>query len=152
IVPFGLERIEVLKGPSSSLYGQTPPGGLVNMISKRPTDTPRGEVDLQSGSFNRKQVMFDFSGPIDAAQTWLYRVVGLARDSGTQIDFQQDNQYYIALSLTWRPSKDTSFTILTSASQYSGQGYQQYVPAQGSLWPNPNGRIPYSTYLGEPTQ
>jgi iron complex outermembrane receptor protein len=152
IVPFGLERLEVLRGPSSGLYGQTPPGGLVNAVSKRPTDTPQNEVDLQTGSFNRLQGMLDFSGPLDASREWLYRVVGLVRQSGTQIDFQEDNQYYLAPSLTWRPDNNTSFTILSTVQRYSGKGYQQWVPGIGSLWPNPNGRIAYSTYLGEPDQ
>jgi len=150
IIPFGLERIEVLRGPSSGLYGQVPPGGLINAVSKRPTDTPQNEIDVEIGSFNHLQGMFDFSGPLDASREWLFRVVGVARQSDTQIDFQQDNLYFLAPSLTWRPDNNTSFTILSSVQQYSGKGYQQFVPAQGSLWPNPNGRIPYSRYLGEP--
>ncbi len=149
IVPYGLERIEVLRGPSSGLYGQTPPGGLVNMISKRPTDTPQNEVGVQYGSFNRRQMTFDFSGPADARGEWLYRIVGLGRLSDTQLDFQQDNQYFIAPSFTWR-NIDTRFTFLSSAQEYSGKGYQQYVPGIGTLVSNPNGRIPYSRYLGEP--
>lgn len=149
IVTYGLERIEVLKGPSAGLYGQTPPGGLVNMISKRPTETPQNEVGVQFGNFNRREATFDFTGPVDAKSEWLYRLVGLGRLSDTQIDFQQDNQYFIAPSFTWR-NADTRWTFLSSAQEYSGKGYQQYVPGIGSLVPNPNGRIPYSRYLGEP--
>lgn len=153
VVPYGLERIEVLRGPSSGLYGATPPGGLVNMISKRPTDTPQNEVGIQYGSFNERQAFFDTSGPADAKGEWLYRVVGLGRLSDTQIDFQQNNQYYVAPSVTWRPTAATSWTLLASVQEYSGnRGYQQYVPAIGSLLPNPNGRIPYSRFLGEPGQ
>ncbi|MGE0036421.1 MAG: TonB-dependent siderophore receptor [Xanthobacteraceae bacterium] len=151
IVPYGLERIEVLRGPSSGLYGQTPPGGLVNMTSKRPTDVPQNEVGVQLGSFNRLQGTFDFSGPVDSQGEWLYRLVGLGRLSDTQLDFQQDNQYYIAPSFTWR-NTNTRWTVLTSAQEYWGKGYQQYVPGIGSLNFNPNGRIPYNRYLGEPDQ
>src|SRR5262249_55378571 len=83
VVPYGLERIEVLRGPSSGLYGATPPGGMVNMISKRPTDTPHNEVGIQYGSFNERQATFDFSGPADSQGEWLYRLVGLGRLSDT---------------------------------------------------------------------
>jgi len=65
VEPYGLERIEILKGPSSSLYGQVPPGGLVSMISKRPTPFPLHEVLLQYGSYDRYQGAFDLGGPID---------------------------------------------------------------------------------------
>jgi iron complex outermembrane receptor protein len=143
IVPYGLERIEILRGPSSGLYGQTPPGGLVNMTSKRPTDVPQNEIGVQLGSFNRLQGTFDFSGPVDSQGEWLYRLVGLGRLSDTQLDFQQDNQYYIAPSFTWR-NANTRWTVLTSAQGYGGKGYQQYVPGRGSLYFKPNGQIPYS--------
>jgi iron complex outermembrane receptor protein len=114
VVPYGLERIEILRGPSAGLYGQTPPGGLVNMTSKRPTDTPQNEVGIQYGSFNNRQGTFDFSGPADSSGQWLYRIVGLGRLSDTQIDYQQDNQYYIAPSLTWR-NIDTRWTFRRAA-------------------------------------
>jgi iron complex outermembrane recepter protein len=84
IDPYGLERIEVLKGPSSVLYGQTSLGGIVNMTTKRPTDTPFGEIQLQTGSFDRKQVAFDFGGPTDASKQLLYRFTGLVRDADTR--------------------------------------------------------------------
>lgn len=54
--PFGLERVEVFKGPSSILYGEAPPGGLINAVSKRPTETPQGEVNVQLGNRNHRQV------------------------------------------------------------------------------------------------
>jgi outer membrane receptor protein involved in Fe transport len=65
IETYGLERLEVLKGPSAALYGQSEPGGLINMISKRPTSTPQYEVVGTFGSFDRFQGAFDIGGPID---------------------------------------------------------------------------------------
>jgi iron complex outermembrane receptor protein len=150
IETYGLERLEVLKGPSSGLYGQTEPGGLLNMISKRPTPTPQYAVEGQFGSFDRFQGAFDIGGPIDKRGEFLYRIVGLGRKSDSQIDFVQDNKLFIAPSLTWRPTNDTTFTLLTHYQNVDNKGFQQYVPGQGSLLPNPNGRIPYSRYLGEP--
>jgi iron complex outermembrane receptor protein len=150
IETYGLERLEVLKGPSAAVYGQSEPGGLINMVSKRPTSTPQYEVVGTFGSFDRFQGAFDIGGPIDKKGEFLYRIVGLARDSNSQTDFVQDNKLFIAPSLTWRPTTDTSFTILSQYQKVDNNGYQQYVPGQVSFLPNPNGRIPYNRYLGEP--
>ena len=150
IETYGLERLEVLKGPSAGLYGQSEPGGLLNMVSKRPTATPQYEIQGSFGSFERFQGAFDIGGPIDKNGEFLYRIVGLGRDSNTQTDFVQDNKLFIAPSFTWRPTLDTSFTILSQYQKANNKGYQQYVPGQVSFLPNPNGRIPYGRYLGEP--
>jgi iron complex outermembrane receptor protein len=147
---YGLERLEVLKGPSSGLYGATDPGGLINMVSKRPQDTPHYSVEGTFGSFNRFQGAFDIGGPVDKNGEFLYRIVGLGRQSDTQTDFMTDNKIYIAPSLTWRPTNDTSFTILSQYSKIDNKGYQQYVPGQVTFLSNPNGPVPYSRYLGEP--
>ncbi len=151
IEPWNLERIEVLKGPSSGLYGETSPGGLVNMVSKRPTPYRQNQVELQTGSDGRAQGAFDFSGPIDQNKEFLYRIVGLGRLSDTPIDFNSENRTFIAPSFTWQPTKDTSFTVLASYTRDRLKGQpQQYVPAVGTLFPSSLGRIPYNRYLGEP--
>jgi iron complex outermembrane receptor protein len=151
IEPWNLERIEVLKGPSSGLYGETSPGGLINMVSKRPTPYRQNQVELQTGSDGRAQGAFDFSGPIDQNREFLYRIVGLGRLSDTPIDFNSENRTFIAPSFTWQPTKDTSFTVLASYTRDRLKGQpQQYVPAVGTLYSSPLGRIPYNRYLGEP--
>lgn len=150
IETYGLERLEVLKGPSAGLYGQSDPGGLINMVSKRPTATPQYEIVGSVGSFDRFQGAFDIGGPVDKKGEFLYRLVGLARDSNTQTDFVQDNKLFIAPSLTWRPTNDTTFTFLSHYQKAENKGYQQYIPGQVSFLPNPNGHIPYSRYLGVP--
>jgi iron complex outermembrane recepter protein len=150
IDPYFLERIEVFKGPSSVLYGQAPPGGLVNLVSKRPTSEPFREVLLQTGSYNRVQGAFDFSGPIDKDGQFLYRVTGLGRDSETQIDYVEDQRLAIMPALTWRPTPDTTFTLLTSYQNDPVGGFINSWPAQGTVLSNPNGKIPMSLYGGAP--
>ncbi|WP_238253671.1 TonB-dependent siderophore receptor [Methylobacterium bullatum] len=149
---YGLERVELLKGPSSGLYGQNSPGGLLNLVSKRPTATPLREIQLQTGSFGRAQAAFDLSGPIDPDGKILYRLTGLARTTGTQLDYLEEDRVFIAPSLTLRPDTDTSLTIL---SQYlnidsPGGGAPQGLPALGTLYANPKGRIPTNRFIGEP--
>lgn len=152
IETYGLERVEVLRGPSASLYGQTDPGGIINMVSKRPTATPQHEIIGTFGSFNRFQGAFDSSGPIDKNGEFLYRIVGLGYSTDGQQDFVHQNKVFIAPSLTWRPTTDTSFTILSQYQNIDNKGWQQYVPGDAAgLRPNPFGRIPYSRYIGEPS-
>lgn len=111
--PYALEGIAVLKGPASSMFGVSTPGGVVNMVSKRPKDEPYRETRLSFGSYDRKEATFDFTGPLDANGDTLYRVVGLARDSDTHIPGYADDRILFAPSLSFRLS-DTQ-KLLVSA-------------------------------------
>jgi iron complex outermembrane recepter protein len=149
--PYVLERVEVLKGPSSGLYGQSGPGGIVNMVSKRPTETPQREIELQAGSFGRKQVAADLSGPLNAEGTLRYRLVALAREAGTQVDFVDNDRRLIAPSITWQPDARTSFTLQAyHQTERNAHTLFNYLPIQGTLRPNINGRLPFERYAGEP--
>jgi len=146
---YGTERLEVLRGPSSVLYGQNGPGGIVNVVSKRPTATAQNELQVQLGDDARRQVAGDFSGPLDASGEWLYRITGLLRDGETARGLADDRQF-LAPALTWRPSAATNVTLLTQYLRMRvGSDWSSY-PAQGTLLPNPNGPIPMSTFVGEP--
>lgn len=147
--PYGAEQIAVLRGPASVLYGAGSPGGLVNVVTKRPPRTPLRELEFEPGSFDRLQGKFDLGGPVDAAGTFSYRLTGLLRDSDTQVDFVQNDRVYLAPALTWRPGPDTSLTVL-SHYQRDETRSSQALPASGTLTPNPNGTIPTSLFTGEP--
>ncbi len=111
---YGLERVEVLRGPASVMYGQGNPGGLINMISKRPVFEAFGEVGIQAGSYDTYQTMFDIGGPVGERGDFAYRLTGLARDAGVQTDGLDNDRLFIAPALTWQPDDDTKLTILTS--------------------------------------
>jgi iron complex outermembrane receptor protein len=149
IEEYGLERIEVVRGPSSVLYGQTTPGGLINLVTKRPTVAPFGEVNLSAGSHDRYQGSFDLGGPLTADGKFLYRLTGVVRNSDTQVDHVSDDRYYIAPAITWRPDANTSLTLL-GRFQYDQGGSPIGLPSVGTLLPNRNGRIPRNRYSGEP--
>jgi iron complex outermembrane recepter protein len=151
IDPYNLERIDVWKGPASVLYGQSAPTGIVNLISKRPTDFRFQEVELQAGSFDRVQGAFDLGGPIDEQGRFLYRVTGFARDADTQVDFTKDQRISIAPAIAWRPDTDTSLTLLTNYQFDPKLGFFNFLPAQGTFLDNPNGKIPTSFYGGDPS-
>jgi len=150
IEPYGLERLEVIKGPSSVVYGAMPPGGMINMVSKRPTAQPLHEVGVEIGSFDLRQGNFDFGGALNDSGTLLYRLTGLARNSDSMTDHIKDDRYYLAPALTWKPGDSTSLTVLSrfqKAATASGGGF---LPASGTLLPNPHGKIPRDRFTGEP--
>lgn len=150
IEAYGLERIDLLRGPSSIVYGQGAPGGLVNLVSKRPTDKPLHEIGLTLGQYDRKQVRGDISDWIDDEGVWSYRLVGLVQKSDTQIDHVTDDRVYVAPSLTWRPSDATQLTLLTDYQKNDrGQGYQA-LPRVGTLVSSAFGKISTSRFVGEP--
>ena len=134
--PYGMERIEVLRGPASVLYGQIAPGGLVNLVSRRPTPTPQNEVRLSAGTQDRLQGAFSSSGPLDRDGVFSYSVTGLARDSGTQVDEVKNDRYFIAPALTWRPSADTRLTLQSYYQRDSTHG-DEFLPAVGTVLPVP---------------
>ncbi|MFY3433834.1 TonB-dependent siderophore receptor [Achromobacter mucicolens] len=147
--PYGLERVEVLRGPSSVLYGAAAPGGIVNTVTKRPPGESMGEINVDGGSFDRRQISADIGGPIDEAGVWSYRLTGLFRESKQFVDYGSDDRTYFAPALTWRPTTATSVTLLANY-QRSKTFNPPEVPVTGSLWTNPNGQIPRSRFLGEP--
>ncbi|HEY0296111.1 MAG TPA: TonB-dependent siderophore receptor [Bordetella sp.] len=148
--PYILERIEILRGPSSALYGAVPPGGLVNLVSLRPPETPVHSVQLQANTYGRAETAFDFGGPVDDDGKLSYRLTGLGYGGGTQIDHTKESRALIAPSLTLRPDADTTLTLL-GEYQRDNSGVQiQFLPAYGTLLNNPNGTVPYGKNVGEP--
>ena len=147
--PYGLERIELLKGASSVLYGSVAPGGVINTVSKRPTAETIRELNVEIGSFNHKQVSGDFSGSLDKTGELTYRITALQRDSNTFIDHTPDDRTYIAPSLKWQPNAATSLTLLMEY-QKDRTAYVNGLPGPGTVLPNPNGRIPPERFTGEP--
>lgn len=148
--PYTLERIEVLRGPSAMLYGQGSTAGIVNFVSKRPLAEPYREVGLQVGTFGRRQLQADLTGPLTQDGQWLYRLVAVGRASDTQVDHVPDDRRLLAPSLTWRPNAATSLTLQAHWQQDRSGSTLQFVPWSGSVLPNPNGRIPTSRFVGEP--
>lgn len=148
--PYYLERVEVLKGPPSVLYGQAPIGGILSMVSKRPTEETFHEVELLAGSHNRFQAAFDTGGPVTEDGTVLYRLTGLGRVSDTSVKLTEEERISIAPSLTWRPNSDTSFTIHSYLQHDPEGGYYGVLPSRGTILSNPYGRISRDFFDGSP--
>lgn len=147
---YGLESVTVMRGPSSVLYGQIAPGGLINVTSKHPTDYARGEIGVSTDNYGLARLNADLSGPLDDEGQWLYRVVGTGYHTGTQVDHVDLNRVMLAPSLTWRPSAQTSLTLLANYQQDRGGSTYQFLPSHGTYVATEYGRFGSNRFLGEP--
>lgn len=147
---WNLDRLALLRGPASSVYGQTPPGGLLDMVSRRPEAEASSEIQLQYGSDNHRQINFASTGKIDDEGQFLYSLSGVLRDGGTPIDHIDDKRYNIAPSLTWNIDEDTKFTLLTQFTRDDTGVTSQFYPIQGTKIDMPFGKISHHKNLGDP--
>ncbi|TWD60670.1 LOW QUALITY PROTEIN: iron complex outermembrane receptor protein [Zymomonas mobilis] len=153
--PFSLQQIEVLKGPSGALYGQTAPGGVVNLVTKRPTKKSQGEFFLQGAGYThlgnwQGQASGDVSGKLNKDGTLSGRIVGLARYGDTQVNHVQTGRYYVSPSLTWEISPDTKWTVLAQYQRDQGGSTFQFLPATGTLYASKGRHIANDANIGEP--
>ena len=146
--PYNFSQIEVLRGPSSTLFGAGSIGGIVNLVSKTPQFVSGGEIGVTVGSFDRKELLADLTGPV--SDTLAVRLVTRIRDAGTQTDYVPDDRVMIAPSLTWQPSMDTSLTLMGLYQEDDGGSTSQFLPLVGTILPNPNGRLPSDLFIGKP--
>ncbi|HCV67763.1 MAG TPA: ferrichrome porin FhuA [Serratia sp.] len=150
IDPYFLERAEVLRGPSSVLYGKSNPGGVVALVSKRPTTESLREVQFKMGTDNLFQTGFDFGGALDDDGVYSYRLTGLARDEDQQQVGEKSKRYAVAPSFSWRPDDRTSLTFLSSFQDDPSVGFYGWLPKEGTVQNGINGKLPTSFNDGEP--
>jgi iron complex outermembrane recepter protein len=147
---YGIERLEILRGPASVLYGQSTAGGLINVVSKRPTATPLKEIQMQLGNYSREQLAGDFSGPLNEDGTVLYRITGLVRDADLPRQGMKDDRVFIAPSITFLPSDKTSLTVMSQYMNSDAGIVAGALPEQGTLLRTPSGqKLPYKTFVGD---
>ena len=151
--PWTVEQVEVLKGPASVLYGRGSPGGLLNVVSKRPQDTFGGSLVGEIGNFDRYQAAGDVTGPVEGTDgKVLYRLVGLYRDTGSQVDYVDEQTSVFMPSITFAPSEDTQLTVIGLYQDTNSDTGAQFIPIEGTLTPhNVTGEyIDPDLYVGEP--
>jgi iron complex outermembrane receptor protein len=148
--PYLMDNIAVLKGPVSVLYGSSQAGGLLDQQSKMPTKQPLHEVGIEFGNFAHKQATIDLSGPIAGDDHYLYRFTGLVRKEDGQVQSTENERIAIAPAFTWRPDDRTTLTLLAQYQHDPRSTSYGSVPPQGTTQPNPNGKLPYDFYDGDP--
>ncbi len=150
VEPYGLERVELVKGAASVLYGMAAPGGVLATVSKRPTSEPVREVVLELGSDRHRQIGLDVGGAVSPDGDWDWRFTALLRRAETPTDPLRNDGLYLAPALRWRPSAATSLTLLMQ-HQKRRIGYRFSLPVDGTLVPGPDGgRIADFRFVGEP--
>jgi iron complex outermembrane receptor protein len=145
-----LGRVEVLRGPSSVLYGQASNGGIINSVSKTPQFTTEGFARLEYGSYDRKQAVVDVTGPLGDDNRLAGRIVGVVRDAGQQTRSLDDDRLLLAPSLTWRPGDDTQLTLIGLYQRDRSASSQQFLPLVATiLAPSDDRRVSNRTFLGD---
>ncbi|WP_369059812.1 TonB-dependent siderophore receptor [Caulobacter sp. 73W] len=147
---FTLERIEILRGPSSMLYGQGSTGGVVNMISKKPTFERGGQIAAQIGSFDRYQGMFDYQSPLTEDGDLAARLVAVVRDANMQTDHVRDDRVVISPSISWKPDAATTLTLIGLYQDDKTSSSQQFLPYVATLQ-DTFAKLPVDRFLGEPS-
>ena len=143
-----LERVEVLIGPASVLYGSGSASGVTNMQTKRPQFEFGGSASVSYGTFDRKEAVVDVTGPLgdDVA----VRLVGVVRDSDSRMDYTPNDRKLVQGAITWKPTERTDITAIGIYQHDKNPPNYNIVPLVGSLYALPGQRIPDSRFFGEP--
>ncbi|OOC15253.1 ferrichrysobactin receptor [Dickeya dadantii] len=150
IDPWLLERVELVHGPASVLYGQVNPGGLINMTSKRPTAETIRKVQFSAGNQHLGEAAFDFGGALNDDKTLLYRLNGIASTRDEFVNDYKEKRVAIAPAITWLPNGDTSFTLLTSYQNDPKAGYRNFLPKIGTVVEASAGYVPDDLNVSDP--
>jgi iron complex outermembrane recepter protein len=109
--PALFERVEIMKGPASVLYGSNEPGGIVNFVSKRPQFDPSRTVSLTYGSYDTRRAVADLTGPIDEESRLSYRLILVGDKRGSHRDHVESETQVVAPSVRWRATPDTDINF-----------------------------------------
>lgn len=150
IDPNDIQRFEILEGPSSTLYGQSNIGGIVDAISKQATVFPRRAIQLQGGNFDRIQGGAEASGPLNRSATLLYQINGIARSSHTYVYGAKDDRYTLNPVLTWRPTTNSSLSLFGKFLHNDMGTAAVFLPRAGTLYRASYGYLPTSFNTGDP--
>ncbi|WP_084226988.1 TonB-dependent siderophore receptor [Nostoc sp. KVJ20] len=145
----GIERIEVLQGPNSILFGSSSPGGTVNFVTKQPLRDPYYFAEATIGNFNFYRGEVDLSGPLDDAKKVLYRLNASYRDQEFFIDSSKARNLVIAPVVSIELGENTNLTVEGIYKNIKSEGISFGLPAIGTILSNPNGKIPRDRNVNE---
>ncbi|NYT85884.1 TonB-dependent siderophore receptor [Pusillimonas harenae] len=147
---FGVESVEVLKGPNSLIFGASEAGGVVNLVTKRPKKEEALLMQAEVGHPDRLGLGIDYNGIANEAGTAYYRIVAQARREDGMQDDTNMKSYYLAPSFTFEFTPRTSLTLLTSIQHEDGTPTNGFLPAYGTIIDTPYGLIDRNLNAGEP--
>lgn len=147
--PYLLERIEVLRGPSSILYGELSPGGMVNLVSKRPTGETVRSVEAGVGNDRMAYGAFDLMGVVPQHNSVAYRFVGKYWRTDTE-DMLERERVAFAPSISFNRNGDTRLTVQAFYQNDPKAGQRNFRQAAGLLYPTKYGYIPRDFQVSDP--
>jgi len=116
-----IERVEVLKGPASAMFGNASPGGTMNRVTKKPLKEDRKSINFTTGSFNTLRATLDFTGPMNKSKSLLYRLNIGYENSGSFRDMQETKTYVIAPSISFIPTDKTKINFDLVIQKFDGK-------------------------------
>lgn len=143
-----VEQVEVFRGPTSSLYGSMPPGGMVNLIGKRPSTESFHRVEVSGGTQDLKQASFESTGQIGDSDL-SYSLVALGRDKDGQAETTGEERYLIAPSVDWQVTDNTLLNLNLYYQHDPEMGMYTTVPASTLFQDNPNGHLDQDAFSGD---
>ena len=146
-----VERVEVLRGPASVLFGLGNPGGSINIVTKRPLSEPFYAIDATVGNYSFYRGALDLSGPLNDSKTVLYRLNTAYRNSGSFVDSYTSENFNISPVIDVVIGERTKLTLSANYIETRDSGIGFGVPTVGTIFSNPNGKIPRNRNLTEPT-
>lgn len=147
--PWMLDRVELVKGPASVLYGQANPGGLINMTTKTANGERVREVQLTTGNRSRAGLAFDFGDKLSETVDW--RLVGTGWQVDTQENGLKQRRFALAPSLRFTPTDSTTITVTALLQNEPDAGFRNFREAAGTLYPTVNGDfIPGDFLVSDP--
>ena len=147
-----IDRVEVVRGPNSVIYGQVNPGGIINIVTKKPLSQPYYALEVRRGGYELFEPSLDVSSPLTKDGSLSYRLNTSYRTAQDFTDFYHEKRFFVSPVVNWRIGKNTNLTFdseYEDIQQSLGTGLEQIASA--TILPNPNGKIPINRYLGEPT-
>ncbi|WP_254877655.1 TonB-dependent siderophore receptor [Salinivibrio sp. EAGSL] len=148
IDPIAIEQVEVFKGPTSVLYGNIPPGGMVNMIAKTPQREAAHRVGVSTDTEALREISVDSTGAIQDTSL-AYRMVALARKKDGQAGHSEEERYVVAPSLDWRISQDTLVNFNLYYQADPAAGIYTSLPAKGSVLHSDQGSLSSDSFSGD---
>jgi len=121
VLTANLERVEVIKGPASAIFGNSSPGGTMNRVTKKPLDVERKAITFTTGSFNTLRSTLDFTGPLNEENTLLYRLNMAYEDSDDFRDLQEFKSFMVAPSISFLPTDKTRINFDLVITNFEGK-------------------------------
>ncbi|MBH0064469.1 TonB-dependent siderophore receptor [Psychrobacter sp. SZ93C1] len=144
---YATEAVEVVKGPASSLYGYTAPGGMVNQIAKTPKSTQETEVQLRLGNQNLKEVAVDTTGALTDSLN--YRFVALKRKKDGQMQTTEEERTLLNPSLEWQATDNVSVLANLFYQDDPDMVPSTPLPAVGTVYNASYGKLDSDAYAGD---